>query len=395
MLTREERESLGAWEKLAGTLEEAFHEPDLQAVRIMASAALSHTLWPDAPPVWLMLIGPSGSGKTSQIGPVVEAIEGCHTLSNLTDKTLLSGWAKGEDTGLLVRLGPSIIFWISDFSSITSMGPDARNAVAAQMREVYDGKISKVWGTGKSESWQGKCTMLIGATRQVEKAWSLMRDLGERFLYVRWRVGDLEELAVRSAMNDQRTRVREEITNCVRRWVSMARPAGERLEVSQIERTGLQKMASFVAGIRRNVDRDRNGNLVDVADSEAPGRIMNAFWLSANAHARLMGRVNLTEEDMDVARRIAADSIPSRRLMLLKAVARVCRERNLSAANSADIVAKLNDGGPAPMGRTTVDRELDTLSAVGGLIKSESSGSLWWNLSPWAEERMRLLCLLD
>jgi len=394
------------WEQVADTLEDSFHQPDLDAVRIMCCAAVSHNLWLDKPPVWLMLIGPSGSGKTSQVGPVIEGIEGVHTLSNLTDKTLLSGWSRGGegggDTGLLSKLGSSIIFWISDFSSISSMGADERGKIGSQFRELYDGKTSKHWGTGKHESWEGKCTMLIGATKAAEKSWGMMRELGERFLYVRWRVGNLEELALRSAMIEDTSRVREELGMRVKEWVggieSMRTLTSSYPELFRaaptrqtLINTRLHELAALISRMRRTVDRDRSGTLVDIGDSEGPGRIMNACWMIAKTHSLLMGRVEVGRDDLLLARRIAKDTIPYRRLQVVELLREGLKARKLEATTRIDLMQVMKDRGESFTSGAALDRELDNLHSIGILSKSESSGTLWWGMEEWAEERWDLL----
>jgi len=393
----EERQAAIRWEKVAGLMEDYFHEPDLQGIRVMASAAAAHHIFPQASPVWLMLIGPSGSGKTSQVGPILEHIQDVYTLSNLTDKTLLSGWRAGEksgETGLLRRLGESIIFWISDFSSISSMSGDAKNAIGSQFREVYDGSISKNWGIGKTEEWKGKCTILCGATRAAEKAWSLMRDLGERFLYVRWRVGDMEQLALQASVQDDRHDMREELGRYVREWLEGSLvPSTERLTRSEVEASGLHLVASLVARYRRSVDRDRQGQITDVSDTEGPGRIMTACWLTAKAHSKLMKRTTLSKEDFEIAQRIAIDSIPPRRWFITQTIRQICYERKMESVPSADILTLARKLGHTSLSPATLDRTCNELAAADILIKEESSGLVWWKINDWTEERVR--CLED
>lgn len=391
----EERQASIRWEKVAGLMEDYFHEPDLEGIRTMVAAAAAHHIYPQAAPVWLMLIGAPGSGKSSQVGPIIEQVQDVFVLSNLTEKTLLSGWRAGEkagESGLLKRLGESIILWVSDFSSISSMGSDARAQVGSQFREIYDGAISKNWGIGKTEEWKGKCTMLVGATRAAEKAWSLMRDLGERFLYVRWRVGDMEKLALQASIQDDRQEMRDQLGQYVREWLDGALiPTTERLSRAEVEATGLHLVASLVSRMRVTVERDRQGQITDTSDAEGPGRIMTACWLTAKSHAKLMRRTTLSTEDLRVAQRIAIDSIPPRRWHLTNALRTVICDKKMEAVPTADLLTQLRKQGNAGISLSTIERTANELAAADILIKEESSGMVWWKVNEFAESRIQLL----
>ena len=61
------------------------------------------------------------------------------------------------------------------------MNPDARSELYGQFREIYDGKMSKEFGTGETKSWKGKISFLAGVTTEIHLARELYSSMGERF----------------------------------------------------------------------------------------------------------------------------------------------------------------------------------------------------------------------
>jgi hypothetical protein len=113
-------------------------------------------------PVWLGIIGPPSSAKTELLNSVAK-LPYVHQAATLTPAGLLSGTAKkqrqaGARGGLLREIGEFGIITFKDFGSILSMRPDAKAEAIAALREVYDGSLTRVLGTGGgiSLSWKGK-----------------------------------------------------------------------------------------------------------------------------------------------------------------------------------------------------------------------------------------------
>ena len=97
-------------------------------------------------------------------------------LSDLTDKTLASGLTpdKGDDPSLLSRLLNAVMVF-KDFTTVLEMRREQRAAVLAQLREIYDGRFDKSWGTGKELHWQGRLSVLAGVTSAVRFSDTLVR----------------------------------------------------------------------------------------------------------------------------------------------------------------------------------------------------------------------------
>ena len=144
-------------------------------------ATLVGNLLIDQDPLWLMVVAPSSAGKTTLIAPCA-GIRAVTFVDDLTEKTLLSGYKiKGKDMSLLKKIGSGIMAF-SDFTSILSKNPVSRGEILAQLKLVYDRKVSKYTGTGGVE-WEGKIGMLAAATPDIYSFMEGGRAMGERFVY--------------------------------------------------------------------------------------------------------------------------------------------------------------------------------------------------------------------
>ena len=206
----------GPWESLQRVLLARFHEPDLEAVRVLYAAVAAHRL--SGQPVWLMLVAPPGSMKTELL-EALGGLPGVHLVDRLTPNSFLSGQVgrSRAPASLLHRIGPDGILVFPDFSTVLSMSRDHRGAVLADMRRIFDGHLRRELGTAEhpaEREWRGRLTFLVAATPDVDRHYSIFQTLGERFVMVRWHRPGGTEAALR-AMSQDRQRVRQELRDAV------------------------------------------------------------------------------------------------------------------------------------------------------------------------------------
>ena len=113
-------------------------------------------------PTWMILVGAAGSGKTEMLSAAAR-LPGVHVVGSLTEAALLSGTprkdtASGASGGLLREIGEHGILVLKDFGSILSMHREARGAVLAALREIYDGSWTRLVGVdgGRRLHWEGR-----------------------------------------------------------------------------------------------------------------------------------------------------------------------------------------------------------------------------------------------
>jgi hypothetical protein len=142
-------------------------------------------------PLWLMLVSPPGGGKTELLN-AIDGLPNVHPAATLTEGALLSGTPgrereAGSKGGLLREIGDFGIILCKDFGSVLSMNRDARAAVLAGLREIYDGSWTRHVGTGGGRTlhWQGKVGLVGGCTPTIDRHHAVMGAMGERFLLFR------------------------------------------------------------------------------------------------------------------------------------------------------------------------------------------------------------------
>src|SRR5882724_8917303 len=172
-----------AWDQLSTHLRTHFNEPDLDALRAVLSVAHSH--YDEGDPVWAFVIGASGSGKTSICINAISQWPKVLIMSDITPKAFLPGGKDGYTVGILETMGKSGILAFKDFTTILSQRDDDRRVISSQLREIWDGSFSRNSGARRAD-WQGKVTVIAAVTPAIERSWSVGRELGERFMQIRW-----------------------------------------------------------------------------------------------------------------------------------------------------------------------------------------------------------------
>ena len=148
-------------------------------------------------PLWVCVIGPPASGKTELIASM-DGYASVTLLSSLTPDTFISGKettsAKERNPSLLPHLNGKLVI-VKDLTTIIMKHRDAKSEIFSQLREIYDGRYVKAFGTGKREDWQGKFGILAGVTPVIDREFAINSLLGERFLYCRMELRDYAKAA--------------------------------------------------------------------------------------------------------------------------------------------------------------------------------------------------------
>lgn len=283
-------------------------------------------------------------------------------LSDLSPSAFISGLDKKRGAASLLFDLPRLsdtrpaththgVLVFKDFTSILSRRPETRAEIIGALREIADGRYSPRKGTKVSE-WQGKVTVIAAATPAVERAWAMQRDLGERFVQVRWGREDGLETA-RAAIDQLGNNHHAEFKALIAKFLAGASKAPVVMSTTDISK--LIYPAELTAQLRSHVVRDHaNGkSIIDVSPPESPSRIVKAITQIAKASAQLFGRDELGDEDLERARRVAIDSIPITRLRVFN---------NVHMLTSPSEIAR-----DAAMPLTSVEWVLDELLAIGAL----------------------------
>jgi hypothetical protein len=354
------------------------HDTDPVPTRIVL-AAYAANMALEGDPVWVMLVGGSGIGKTERIIPVA-GMRGVVQSSTLTgEAALLSATparerAAGATGGLLRMIGARGIIVVKDFTSVLSMSGDSRAGVVAALREVYDGRWDRHYGTdgGQVLTWAGHCGFIAGCTTAIDSAHAVLDAMGTRFLLVRLPEGDRGRIglsALRHAGHE--AQMRDEMARATK---GLLANLGKPHEVHGYVEEWLLRLALLASSARSPVQRDYQGEIELVLDGEAPTRIikqLGQLW-------KACGMLGLDEAaSWAVVRRAGLDSIPKLRRAVIGCLGREGWQTTPSVAAAA--------GHPL---RTT-RRALETLEAHGVAISKGGGGrgvTQWWDLSADARE---------
>jgi hypothetical protein len=238
-----------------------------------------------------------------------------HAAATLTEGALLSGTPgkereAGTKGGLLREIGEFGILLCKDLGSVLSMNRDARAAVLAALREVFDGSWTRHVGTGGGRTlhWSGKVGLVAGCTPTIDRHHAVMGAMGERFLLFRLPEVESGEQARRAlAHAGGESEMRAELAQTVAKLFAL--PACEPLPRTSEDDERLISLATLVVRARSAVERDGYSREIElIPGSEAPTRLVVVL-------ARLLAGLDAIGADRAVGwpviTKAALDSIPA------------------------------------------------------------------------------------
>jgi hypothetical protein len=330
-------------------------------------------------PLWMYIVAPPGGGKTE----LLQALDGHQTifsLSSLTDKTLISGMIQADsnpenDPSLLPKLDGKILV-IKDFTVILKERRDVLSSIMGQLRDMYDGKSRRSFGTGKATQYESRFGIIAGVTPEIDSHLTLLSSLGERFVV--YRLPELttiqrSERALRAGRNMDVDRQEAAIQEAAHKVLDMKPTipilSGERLQ--QIE-----EIAALVAKARTHVNRDRYTREVLFPPApEVHTRLLKQLSDLARGIAMAREKKVVGDEDVRLMLKVGMDCIPSNRLRLLEFLAQKF-PKTVNNQDAAD-ACKLS--------RSAMFYWMDDLFQL-GLVKkitSSSSSNYGWSRYSW------------
>ena len=286
-------------------------------VLAMLGAVAANMLSGDA--IWLGIIAPPSSAKTEMLITLVN-IPHTEMVGTVSVAGLLSGTprqqrAAGAKGGLLQKIGTFGFLVLKDFGSILSMRPESKAELLAALREIYDGKWTRIIGAdgGRTLHWSGKIGLLFGCTRVYDSYYGVISELGDRFLLCRMEPNKEQfRHAIKHANRapQMRARLVEAVTNLFAIPLPLPRDINER------EITWLNDILQIAVRLRGAVKRDyRTRELEDIFGAEGTAQFGKALERVLSGLDCLGVKRSKARK---VIRTIAFDSVPPNRLSVYR-----------------------------------------------------------------------------
>lgn len=349
------------------------HLPDLSVVNVVLATLVGNEITGD--PLWVVLVSPPSNGKTELLVAASRTPK-TRLLSSLTAKTLISGQRppdgrNTEEPSLLPQLSGRTVI-LKDLGTILGLKHDERNEILGLLREVYDGKVVKAFGTGKVFPWTGKVGLLAGVTPVFDRHSAVQAILGERFLLYRIPAGDRElrreqaraALRVAGGEGGLREDLGEAMALSYAAAIRWWERNGEAVTVPPQVEDALIPLAELAAYGRAGVIRDgyKRDEVRYEAEPEGPARLVKQLRQLTLGLTVVHGKLRADEEELGILRKVAAATMHPFRRRVLAALA------GRDTAGTADLVKATG------LPYTTAEREVEDAAYLGLVEEAATAG---------------------
>ena len=287
--------------------------PRIQPIDVMYGSVFANRLSGD--PLWMFLVGPPGCGKTEQLMTLNEAPL-IMTTTSLTSAALISGanFFGGGDPSLIPRLNGKALI-IKDFTTILKMHYQQRDEIFGILRDAYDGRVEKWFGTGTHRMYESCFGILAGVTPAIEEYSAMFAVLGERFIKYRFPpvTYAVECRIIRRALlniakePELRAELMEISAETLNRPIDPSGPP-------EIDENAIQQiigLARWVARLRAVVSREKyTGQVIYRPSHEMGTRLAKQLAKLGMGIALFHHRDKVVPKDMKAVVRVARDSAP-------------------------------------------------------------------------------------
>lgn len=310
-----EGEGMG-WHELETHFRRWLYMNDSEPLRVLLASCLANRLAGD--PLWLFFVAPPGGSKSELImsldGPQI------YSLTSMTTKTLVSGMPqrKGElDPSLMPRLNGRVLT-IKDLTSILTMHEADRDEILGQLRDAYDGRHEKEFGTGIRKAYRSRFGIIAGVTPVVDKYIATTAGLGERFLKYRIRSAGFLDIGTHQIMKaienvGRETKMREQLRKAARQALQRTIAPDVPPKVPRRLKVSIHSLAKMVAALRGMVSHDRyTGDVEYMPSPEIGTRLAKQLTKLAMGFALVDFRQEVNDHDYLRIARVARDTLPDR-----------------------------------------------------------------------------------
>ena len=333
-------------------------------------------------PVWIFVVGPPGGTKTEVLRSLSEWSE-VYTLSTLTASTLISGLVPkdGIDPSLLPKLDGKVLV-IKDFTAILDMHREARQQILGDLRDAYDGEMAKAFGSeAGTRRYKSKFGLVAAVTPVIDSYTSIGQQLGERFIKFRLtESGAMKRVRKALGNSGRETDMRRELAEAAEGVLLACATKEERqIAIGEDLEGRLIDLADILARLRSVVSRNGYTKTINyVPVPEIGTRLVKQFGKLARGIAAVRGKSEVGEDEFRLIRRIARDTLPSKRRLIVHTLFRLYREGNLTTKQIAE---EMNM--PVP----TTQYALEDLCLL-EIVKREGETTILWRMKSEVSQRL-------
>jgi len=368
------------------TFEKWMFQPNQDAIELSIASVISNGLQGD--PVWMFLVAPPGGSKTE----ILASFDKCpnvYVTSSLTPHALISGasFKDGMDLSLIPQLHNKTLV-VKDFTSILGKREHEKDEIFSILRDAYDGKCGKVFGTGLHRYYKSHFSILSGVTPVIYELSSQYTGLGERFL--KFFIGqnldhpEEESIILRSMRNvNKELDMREELALVIRDYVKLiaSRMKAETFKLPTITREMENKIvgcAQFVARMRAVVSRDRHNSemVTSKPSAEVGSRLGKQLTKVALSIAIVNRRTEVTDHEIRIVKKLTLDTISQRTEDVFRIILKSCPTVD-DSLKTKDIAFRSR----YPL--STVTRLLNDMYLLDIVKKTGSLNKLEWTISDY------------
>lgn len=321
-ITLPTRSALEVWTEYQYAINQHFHDADFEALKLPIVAIAAHCLR-SVEPIWPVIIGPASTGKTELGIMPLRLITSTEFISDLSPKAFIAG-AGNKSGSLLHDTGDSGIWLIKDLTTILSKREADMKEVFGYLRETYDGLLNRKVGGKKLKMWEGKVTIVAACTPYIDRAWNFVNELGDRFVFIRWKRGQGQSQA-KCAMRQLggEKGIRAHLSTLAKELVEGRLTKMPPLP-SMLIQDHIANLSEFCAQLRRRVVRDSGDSrrpIIAIPEAEGTGRLAKSLCMLLMFHSALFE----VEPEEDLAglaliSRIALETIPENKCKFMESL---------------------------------------------------------------------------
>jgi hypothetical protein len=304
-------------------------DKNLVGIEAMLATVVSQEI--EGPPIWMFLVAPPGGAKTETLS-ALNLLPNVYLTSSLTPHALISGanWKGDQDPSLIPRLDGRIMV-IKDFTAILAMRDAEKDEIFGILRDAYDGRCHKVFGTGVERNYESRFTILAAVTPRIHDLSQHHHSLGERFL--KCTVGDnlqhvSEQDIIRRAIGNinQDSLMKWELQDVVFHFLTNRVKPSRLPDLSESMLHRIIHLGMFTARMRGTVQRDtyRTDIITSRPSAEIGTRLGVQLAKLGKSIALVHSRKTVGEEDYRLVKKVALDTISQRVEDILRTILLRC-----------------------------------------------------------------------